>query len=113
LDGRDDQGPAGSRARELIALKYGAAINNRLIAQLTGLSESNVGIILHRVVQTLRSRFQRHAPPEYLHKNGADNEYDHRSQERPCSLRAAAQAQRFLALYALAMRSCSGYARWL
>jgi len=45
------------RERELIALKYGAAVNNRLIAQLTGLSESNVGTILHRVVQTLRSRW--------------------------------------------------------
>jgi RNA polymerase sigma-70 factor (ECF subfamily) len=45
------------RERELLALKYGAAINNRLIAQLTGLSESNVGTILHRVVQTLRSRW--------------------------------------------------------
>jgi general secretion pathway protein D len=38
----------------LIALKYGAAINNRLIAQLTGLSESNVGTILHRVVHQAR-----------------------------------------------------------
>jgi RNA polymerase sigma-70 factor (ECF subfamily) len=37
-------------------LPINAAINNRLIAQLTGLSESNVGTILHRVVQTLRSR---------------------------------------------------------
>jgi RNA polymerase sigma-70 factor (ECF subfamily) len=45
------------RERELIALKYGAGINNRLIAQLTGLSESNVGTILHRVVQTLRTRW--------------------------------------------------------
>ena len=45
------------RERELIALKYGAGINNRQIAQLTGLSESNVGTILHRVVQTLRSRW--------------------------------------------------------
>ena len=45
------------RERELIALKYGAGINNRLIARLTGLSESNVGTILHRVVQTLRSRW--------------------------------------------------------
>jgi len=45
------------RERELIALKYGAGVNNRLIAQLTGLSESNVGTILHRVVQTLRSRW--------------------------------------------------------
>jgi RNA polymerase sigma-70 factor (ECF subfamily) len=45
------------RERELIALKYGAVINNRLIAQLTGLTESNVGTILHRVVQTLRSQW--------------------------------------------------------
>ncbi|HEY2782617.1 MAG TPA: sigma-70 family RNA polymerase sigma factor [Steroidobacteraceae bacterium] len=45
------------RERELVALKYGALINNRLIAELTGLSESNVGTILHRVVQTLRERW--------------------------------------------------------
>jgi RNA polymerase sigma-70 factor (ECF subfamily) len=38
-------------------LPIDAAVNNRLIAQLTGLSESNVGTILHRVVQTLRSRW--------------------------------------------------------
>lgn len=45
------------RERELIALKYGAAVNNRLIARLTGLSESNVGVILHRTVQLLRARW--------------------------------------------------------
>ena len=45
------------RERELIALKYGAAVSNRHIAQLTGLSESNVGTILHRAVQTLRSQW--------------------------------------------------------
>jgi RNA polymerase sigma-70 factor (ECF subfamily) len=43
--------------RELIALKYGAALNNRLIASLTGLSESNVGTILARVVGKLRSQW--------------------------------------------------------
>ena len=42
------------RERELIALKYGAAISNREIARLTGLSESNVGTILSRTVQALR-----------------------------------------------------------
>jgi RNA polymerase sigma-70 factor, ECF subfamily len=42
------------RECELIALEYGATINNRLIAQLTGLRESNVGTIFYRVVQTLR-----------------------------------------------------------
>jgi RNA polymerase sigma-70 factor (ECF subfamily) len=46
-----------SRERELIALKYGASLNNRLIAELTGLSESNVGTVLHRVVKTLRTQW--------------------------------------------------------
>ena len=46
------------RERELIALKYGAAIDNRLIARLTGLSESNVGTILHRVVRALRKEWE-------------------------------------------------------
>jgi RNA polymerase sigma-70 factor (ECF subfamily) len=45
------------RDRELIALKYGAGISNRDIATLTGLTESNVGTILHRVVQNLRARW--------------------------------------------------------
>jgi RNA polymerase sigma-70 factor (ECF subfamily) len=42
------------REQEIVALKYGAEATNRAIAELTGLSESNVGTILHRVVQTLR-----------------------------------------------------------
>jgi RNA polymerase sigma-70 factor (ECF subfamily) len=42
------------REQELVALKYGAEATNRTIAELTGLSESNVGTILHRVVQALR-----------------------------------------------------------
>ena len=42
------------RERELIALKYGAELTNREIAHLTRLSESNVGTILHRVVEKLR-----------------------------------------------------------
>lgn len=43
------------RERELVAMKYGASLNNRMIAQLTGLSESNVGSILHRVTKRLRA----------------------------------------------------------
>jgi RNA polymerase sigma-70 factor (ECF subfamily) len=46
-----------ARDRELIALKYGASLNNRLIAELTGLTESNVGTVLHRLVKTLRTRW--------------------------------------------------------
>jgi RNA polymerase sigma-70 factor (ECF subfamily) len=42
------------REQELVALKYGAEATNRAIAELTGLSESNVGTILHRTVQALR-----------------------------------------------------------
>jgi RNA polymerase sigma-70 factor, ECF subfamily len=45
------------RDRDLLALKYGAAANNREIANLTGLSESNVGTLLHRLVQTLRAKW--------------------------------------------------------
>ena len=43
-----------AREQELVALKYGAEATNRAIAALTGLSESNVGTILHRVVLELR-----------------------------------------------------------
>jgi RNA polymerase sigma-70 factor (ECF subfamily) len=46
------------RDRELIALKYGAAMTNRAIARLTGLSESNVGTILFRVVAQLRAAWE-------------------------------------------------------
>lgn len=45
------------RDRELVALKYGAGLTNRAIAGLTGLSESNVGTLLHRAVQDLRARW--------------------------------------------------------
>ena len=47
-----------TRERELIALKYGADLTNRQIAKLAGLSESNVGTILHRVAQKLRGEWE-------------------------------------------------------
>jgi len=43
-----------SREQDLIALKYGSGLTNRAIANLTGLSETNVGTILYRVVNHLR-----------------------------------------------------------
>jgi RNA polymerase sigma-70 factor, ECF subfamily len=43
------------REQELVALKYGAGLTNRAIARHTGLSESNVGTILSRVVNRLRA----------------------------------------------------------
>jgi RNA polymerase sigma-70 factor (ECF subfamily) len=46
-----------ARERELVSLKYGAGATNRAIAQLTGLSESNVGTILHRTIDGLRARW--------------------------------------------------------
>lgn len=46
------------RDRELVALKYGAGLTNRTIAGLTGLSESNVGVILHRALQALRAQWE-------------------------------------------------------
>jgi RNA polymerase sigma-70 factor (ECF subfamily) len=51
------------RERELIALKYGAGATNRSIARLTGLSESNVGTILHRTVVALRTAWDEGGRP--------------------------------------------------
>ena len=50
------------RERELLALKYGAEATNRAIAALTGLSESNVGTILHRTIGALRARWDEGGP---------------------------------------------------
>lgn len=47
-----------ARERELIAFKYGASLNNREIARLTRLSESNVGTILNRTVEKLRMQME-------------------------------------------------------
>src|SRR5512139_2795647 len=52
------------RERELLALKYGAEATNRAIATITGLSESNVGTILHRTIGTLRDRWTKEEPSE-------------------------------------------------
>ena len=43
------------RERVLLSLKYGAGLTNRAIARLTGLSESNVGTIVHRTIAGLRA----------------------------------------------------------
>jgi len=45
------------RDRELLALRYGAGLTNREIARVSGLSESNVGTILHRAITALRARW--------------------------------------------------------
>jgi RNA polymerase sigma-70 factor (ECF subfamily) len=42
------------RERELVALKFFAGLTNSEIAQVTGVSETNAGTRLHRVIQKLR-----------------------------------------------------------
>jgi RNA polymerase sigma-70 factor (ECF subfamily) len=48
----------GPRQRDLIALKFAAGLSNKQIAILTGLTESNVGVILHRAIRQLRRWMQ-------------------------------------------------------
>lgn len=43
------------RDRDLVSLKYGAGLTNRVIARQLGLTETNVGTLLHRVVLKLRA----------------------------------------------------------
>ncbi|MBN2046435.1 MAG: sigma-70 family RNA polymerase sigma factor [Anaerolineaceae bacterium] len=47
-----------SRQRDLIALKFAGEMTNREIASLTGLTEQNVGVILHRGLKKLRKYFE-------------------------------------------------------
>ncbi len=46
-----------ARERDLITLKFYSEMNNREIAKLSGLSESNVGTILSRTMEKLRQIF--------------------------------------------------------
>lgn len=46
------------REQEIVALKYGASLNNREIARVTNLSSANVGIILFRTVRKLRRQWE-------------------------------------------------------
>ena len=45
------------RDQALFAMKYGADMTNREIAKITGLSETNVGTILHRATAKLRTEW--------------------------------------------------------
>jgi RNA polymerase sigma factor (sigma-70 family) len=42
------------RERDLIALKFAAGLSNRHIAELTGLGQNHVGVIIYRAIQQLR-----------------------------------------------------------
>lgn len=47
-----------SEHQELVALKFGAGLSNRQIAKLLDKSESGVGSTIHRIMQTLRLRWE-------------------------------------------------------
>ncbi len=51
---RDAMASLSARERELVALKYFAGLGNAEIAAVTGISESNAGTRLHRVMEKLR-----------------------------------------------------------
>jgi len=44
------------RERDILSLKFGAGITNRSIAEIVGLTESNVGVILYRTLRRLRDQ---------------------------------------------------------
>lgn len=46
------------REQDIVSLRFGADLNNRKIAGVTGLSENNVGTILFRAIHKLRQCFQ-------------------------------------------------------
>ncbi len=46
------------REQEIVALKFASGLNNRQIAEATGLGDSNVGVILFRAIRKLRYRLQ-------------------------------------------------------
>jgi RNA polymerase sigma-70 factor (ECF subfamily) len=52
-------GRLSDRDRELVSLKYGAELTNRAIAKQMKLTETNVGTLLHRLVQRLRADWDR------------------------------------------------------
>jgi RNA polymerase sigma factor (sigma-70 family) len=54
------------RSREILALKFGGELSNREIAELTGLSENNIGVILYRSLLKLRTLLSS-APMEVRH----------------------------------------------
>jgi RNA polymerase sigma-70 factor (ECF subfamily) len=47
-----------SREREVVSMKYGLELTNKEIAKLTKLSESNIGVILHRSLKQLRKKWE-------------------------------------------------------
>lgn len=48
-------GHLDERERDIIGLRFGSRMTNRAIAEVTGLSESNVAVILYRALQKLKN----------------------------------------------------------
>ncbi|SMF92453.1 RNA polymerase, sigma-24 subunit, RpoE [Paenibacillus uliginis N3/975] len=46
------------RERNLVALKFGADLKNKDIAEIMGISESNVGVILYRTMKKLKKEME-------------------------------------------------------
>ncbi len=44
-----------TKERNIVALKFGANLRNTEIAQVTGISESNIGVILYRTMKKLKT----------------------------------------------------------
>lgn len=51
------------RERDVLGMKFGARLTNRRIAELSGLSDSNVGVIIYRAVRKLRDRLAAKGEP--------------------------------------------------
>jgi RNA polymerase sigma factor (sigma-70 family) len=50
------------RDRDLLSLKFAARLTNRRIAEITGLSDNNVGTILYRTIHKLRAVLEQREP---------------------------------------------------
>ena len=59
-------GALNPKHREVVLLKFVHGLGYREIRQVTGLSESNVGFILHTAMRDLRERVQRQSQKEAL-----------------------------------------------
>lgn len=46
------------RSRDIIALKFSSGMTNRDIAQMTGLGENNVGIVIYRAVKKMQAALE-------------------------------------------------------
>jgi RNA polymerase sigma factor (sigma-70 family) len=64
----------GERERDILGLKFAAQLNNRQIAALAGLSESNVGVIIHRALSRLRAELNGDEPSAEVHYRKSSHE---------------------------------------